>query len=246
MTLGWRWQGPITGICPHPLVQLMLVAGKYHKNPKIKIWTREKIADIIIKFEQCDFTIELYVKKGADGMANSVDPDEIEPVHIKRVLTTVNMKAQASLHICTVSPDLSLFAQTTQLELQKSAKWKIQYEMNLWSTCLHSLSASKKNIFRKPRTCVYEGRDGAEGGVGRALQLKKDNNCFLFSRFRVLRIEGWYTETSSYFMNLVFDFYSFSGFKKISMWITWSYEFFNVLNYLFSGLKRQWEIHKML
>ena len=30
-------------------------------------------------------------------------------------------------------------------------------------------------------------------------------------------------------MNLVVNFYSFSGFKKISMSITWSYEFFNVL-----------------
>ena len=61
-------------------------------------------------------------------------------------------------------------------------------------------------------------------GTGRragALQLIKDNNHFYFqdlgfSEFRVDSSKQ-NTEPSPYFMNLMFDFYSFSGFKKISM-----------------------------
>ena len=37
-----------------------------------------KIAQIILKFEQCGSTIEKWVKD-ADGMANSVDPEQSDP-----------------------------------------------------------------------------------------------------------------------------------------------------------------------
>ena len=53
------------------------------------------------------------------------------------------------------------------------------------------------------------------------LQLKKDDNRFYFQdlEFSGFRVDSskQNTEPYSYFMNLVFDFYSFSGFKKISM-----------------------------
>ena len=43
------------------------------KNRKKK-WTTQRLAVIIQKFERCDTCL-----KGADGMANSVDPDQTAP-----------------------------------------------------------------------------------------------------------------------------------------------------------------------
>ena len=112
--------------------------------------------------------------------------------------------------------------------------------MILWTIRVHSFSVyekKKKTEKKWSQEPVCGGalgrRWGGGGGGAMALQLKKDDNWFLFSGFRVFRIYGWFFKTehrtSSYFMNLVVDFYSFSGFKKISMSITWSYEIFNVL-----------------
>ena len=45
-----------------------------------KIWTPENIAVIILKFEQCGSIHRVMSPKDVDGMANSVDPDQISPV----------------------------------------------------------------------------------------------------------------------------------------------------------------------
>ena len=103
--------------------------------------------------------------------------------------------------------------------------------MILWTIfiCVHSFSVSGKKKKKKKseaRTCVWRCIGGGGGGG------RKDDNRFLFSGFRVQNlglILQTQRRTSSYFMNLVVDFNSFSGFKKISMTITWSYEIFYVL-----------------
>ena len=47
------------------------------KGPNIQT---PKIAVIIIKFDQCDPTMKVMIPKHADGMANSVDPDQTAPL----------------------------------------------------------------------------------------------------------------------------------------------------------------------
>ena len=42
----------------------------------VKIRTSEKIAVITLKFAQCGVAIRVICPKDADGMANSVDPDQ--------------------------------------------------------------------------------------------------------------------------------------------------------------------------
>ena len=81
---------------------------------------------------------------------------------------------------------------------------------------------SEKKCFHEAKNlCVWgKGRRGGQGKVG-GTKLKKDNNFFYFkdlgfSEFRV-DASKQNAEPSSYFMNLVFDSYSFSGFKKIPL-----------------------------
>ena len=56
----------------------------YHKLPKYS--DTQIIAIIILKFEQCGSSIYRVMSlKNADGMANSVDPDQTAPLELEAV-----------------------------------------------------------------------------------------------------------------------------------------------------------------
>ena len=53
------------------MIFLNLTGTVFRKNPKNSDTRKCFVNTFILKFEQCDFTI-----KDADGMTNSVDPDQ--------------------------------------------------------------------------------------------------------------------------------------------------------------------------
>ena len=69
-----------TGTCA------VIVTGDFRYGKTTKYSDNQKIAVIILKFEQCVSAIDKLSSKNADGMANSVDPDQPFFLHLSNAL----------------------------------------------------------------------------------------------------------------------------------------------------------------